>query len=85
MTIAAMRERAHELVDEANDVELVEILAKLEGETDAPWQWHNDEEFLADLDEQVKRIQTGIDRAIPLEEVKANMARMKAERTNARK
>ncbi|GAB3931117.1 hypothetical protein [Mucilaginibacter myungsuensis] len=82
MTIAAMRERAHELVDEANDVELVEILAKLEGEK--ALEWFEDEEFLADLDEQQHRIKSGVDPTIPLNEVNAMFNKLKTQRSQHR-
>ena len=48
MTVAAMREQAHDLINEADEMELVEILAKLKGEVTL--EWYEDENFLAGLD-----------------------------------
>lgn len=79
MTIAAMRERAHELIDEATDGEIPFMLEDLK-KAKEPYKWWEDEEFLADLDERGRRYKTGVDRGYTLEEVKAELEKMKAAR-----
>ncbi|MES2377187.1 MAG: hypothetical protein V4553_11440 [Bacteroidota bacterium] len=47
-----------------------------------PYEWWEDEEFVAELDERVRRYEAGIDRGYTLEETKAKIDQLRQERLN---
>jgi hypothetical protein len=44
--------------------------------------WSEDKEFVAELNERVRRCEEGIDKGVSMAELKASLARMKDERSN---
>ena len=45
--------------------------------------WSDDEEFVAELDERVRRWEEGIDKGVSMGQVKAGLERLKKERSGS--
>jgi hypothetical protein len=71
MTTAAIRERLYDYIRVADDKKVKAIYALLEDQVAPAWEWSQDEEFVAELNERVRRYEAGIDPSFSLEEVKA--------------
>lgn len=72
MTIATLKERIHDMIDvEPDEKKLESIYAILEEQAES-YEWSEDEEFVAELNERVRRAEEGIDRTYSLDEVKAS-------------
>jgi len=81
MTTTAIRERLHSYINDVDDAKIKAIYALFEDQIAPSVNWWEDEEFVAELDERVRRHEQGIDRAVPLEEVKAKLQKMREERS----
>jgi len=81
MTVAAIRERLHDYIKVADDKEIEAIYAIFEDQiVKEPYDWSQDEAFVAELDERVRRYEVGIDRGYSWEELEASIAEMKKKR-----
>jgi hypothetical protein len=80
MTIAAIRERLYDYIRIADDKKVKAIYALLEGEIAPVSDWSEDKDFVAELDERVRRWEEGIDRSFSFEEVKAELKQRRKER-----
>lgn len=79
MTLTALREHIHKAVDTADGKVLESVYALLEGGVAEPYEWSEDEEFVAELNERVRRAEEGIDRVYSLDEVKASFEKWEKE------
>jgi len=79
MTIAAIREKLHNYINEADDEKIINILHIIEDQKTPSSHWSDDKEFVAELDERVRRYEEGIDPAYTLEESKALLSKFKEE------
>jgi len=80
MTTMAIRERLHGYINEADDQQIKAIYELFEDQLSPDVDWSEDEEFVAELNERVRRWEEGIDRGIPIDEVKAKLEQMRKER-----
>jgi hypothetical protein len=81
MTVAAIRERLYDYIRVADDKK-VEAIYNLLGDQIAPVDdWSKDEEFVAELDERVRRYKEGIDPAYTWDELEASIEERKQKRT----
>ncbi len=80
MTIATIREKLHDYIDVADDEKVKAIYTLLEDKIAPPYDWANDEEFVAELDERVRRYKEGIDRAYTWDELEASIEERKQKR-----
>jgi len=80
MTTIAIRERLHGYINEADDQQIKAIYELFEDQLSPDVDWSEDEEFVAELNERVRRWEEGIDRGIPIDEVKAKLEQMRKER-----
>jgi hypothetical protein len=80
MTIAAIREKLHDYINEADEEKVKAIYTLVEGEIIPGPHWANEEEFIADMDERVRRYDEGIDRGYTWDEVEASLAELKKSR-----
>ncbi|HTH83228.1 MAG TPA: hypothetical protein VL490_09850 [Mucilaginibacter sp.] len=80
MTTAAIREKLHEYINEADDKKVEAIYTLLEDQIAPAWEWSEDEEFLAELDERYKRWEDGTDKGRSIDEVKAVLQQLKKDR-----
>ncbi|HVS91218.1 MAG TPA: hypothetical protein VHE59_04240 [Mucilaginibacter sp.] len=70
MTTAAIREKLCDYIKAANDKKVKAIYTILEDQIETePYEWSKDEEFVAELDERVRRYEAGIDRGYSLDEM----------------
>lgn len=76
----AIRERLHGYINEADDQQIKAIYELFEDQLSPDVDWSEDEEFVAELNERVRRWEEGIDRGIPIDEVKAKLEQMRKER-----
>ena len=65
----------------ADDEKVKNIYLLFEDQMAPPVDWSEDEEFVAELDERVRRWEEGIDKGVSMDEVKAGLERLKNERT----
>ncbi|MCR8559247.1 hypothetical protein KXD93_16435 [Mucilaginibacter sp. BJC16-A38] len=79
MTTAAIRERLYDYIRVADDKKIKAIYALLEDQVIPVTDWSEDEEFVAELNERVRRWEEGIDPSYSLAEVKAEMEQLDQE------
>ena len=79
MTTTAIREKLYDYIKVADDEKIKNIYLLFEDQMAPAADWSEDEEFVAELDERVRRWETGIDKGVPIDEVKAGLERLKKE------
>lgn len=77
MTTAAIREKLHEYIDVADDDKIKNIYHLFEDQMAPSVDWSEDDEFVAELDERYRRWEEGIDKGLSIDEVKAELAKLK--------
>jgi hypothetical protein len=82
MTTAAIREKLHDYIRVADDKKVEAIYILLEEQMAPAWEWSEDEEFVAELDERYRRWDQGIDKGRSIDEVKTSLAQLKKDRAN---
>lgn len=81
MTAAAIRERLYDYIRDADDKKIEAIYTLLEDQIVEPYDWSADEEFVAELDERMRRYEAGIDRAYTLDELKTSWDQLEKDRS----
>jgi hypothetical protein len=82
MTTAAIREKLHNYISVADDKKIKAIYTLLEEQIAPAVDWSEDAEFVAELDERVRKHEAGIDPAYTIEETRAWLKEMKFQRTD---
>jgi len=80
MTVAAIKEKLHDYISEADDDKIKALYTLLEDQMNPISEWSDDEEFVAELDERYSRWEHGIDRGYTLDEVKEYLDQQRKER-----
>ena len=80
MTTIAIRERLVDYIRVADDKKVKAIYALLEDQIVPAVDWSEDEDFVAELDERVRRHEVGIDRAHTWDELEAAIEELKKKR-----
>lgn len=73
MTTTTMREKLHDYINDADDKKIASIYALFEDQIGEPTNWYEDDAFLAELEDRVKRYEDGTDQAYSVDEVKASL------------
>lgn len=73
MTTTAIRERLYDYIRDADDKKVEALYVILEGEIVQGYDWSEDESFVAELDEEYKRYEDGIDKGVTLEELEVSL------------
>jgi hypothetical protein len=81
MTTSTIRKKLQEYIKTADDKKIKAIFTLVEGEINNQQNWWEDEDFLDELDERVRRYEAGIDRAYTFEESKAEILKIKTEKS----
>jgi hypothetical protein len=81
MTTATIRERLYDYIRVADDKKVQAIYTLVEDQIVPAVDWSEDEDFVAELDERVRRYEAGIDRAYSWDELEASIAELKKKRT----
>jgi len=81
MTTTAIREKLYDYIRVADDEKIKNIYLLFEDQMAPAVDWSEDEGFVAELDERVRRWEEGIDKGVSMDEVKAGLERLKNERT----
>jgi hypothetical protein len=76
MTTTAIREKLHNYISIADDKKIKAIYTLLEEQIKPVSHWSDDDDFVADLDERVRRYEAGIDPSFSLAEVKAELEKL---------
>jgi hypothetical protein len=76
MTTTAIREKLHNYISMADDEKIKNIYSLFEDQMSPAVDWSEDEKFVAELNERVRRWEEGIDRGVSIEEVKAELERL---------
>ena len=77
MTTKAIREKLQEYIKTADDKKIKAIFTLVESDIEEKYNWWEDEEFVAELDDRVKRYEEGTDKAFTFEEVKEELTKRK--------
>jgi hypothetical protein len=80
MTTTAIREKLHYYINTADDKQIKAIYELFEDQIAPVVDWSEDEEFVKELDERVRRWEQGIDKGYTWDEVKAEIEARKAKR-----
>ncbi len=81
MTVAAIRERLYDYIRIADDKK-IEAIYNLLGDQIVPVDdWSEDEEFVAELNDRVKRWEDGTDQLVSLAEHKVTIEKLDKERS----
>ena len=80
MTITAIRERLYSYIKEADDEKIQNIYDLFEDQMTPATDWWEDKEFVAELDERVRRYKAGIDRAYTWNEIETSISGLKEKR-----
>ena len=75
MDTLTIRQKLHDIIDTADDEKVEEIFIKLIDDTNQPYEWWKDEEFVAELEQISADMDSGKDKGFTLEE---SMAQIKA-------
>ena len=80
MTTAAIREKLYDYIRGADDKKIKAIYTILEDQIVKGNDWSQDVEFIAELDERVKRWEDGTDKAYTWNELEASIKVLKDKR-----
>lgn len=75
MTTIAIREKLYDYIRVADDEKIKNIYLLFEDQMAPAVDWSEDEEFVAELNERVRRWEEGIDKGVSMDEVKAELER----------
>ena len=81
MTTSAIRERLYDYVRVADDKKVKAIYALPEDQIAPAIVWSEDKEFVAELDERVRRYEAGIDRGYTWDELEVSIMELKKKRS----
>jgi hypothetical protein len=81
MTTTAIRGKLYDYIRVADDEKIKNIYLLFEDQMAQAVDWSEDEEFVAELDERVRRWEEGVDKGVSMDEVKAGLERLKNGRT----
>ncbi|HAL83094.1 MAG TPA: hypothetical protein DCO83_13395 [Mucilaginibacter sp.] len=83
MTTATIRERLYDYIRVADDKKVKAIYTLLEDQIVPAADWSEDEDCMAEFNNRIKRWEDGVDKAIPLAEVKAELERLDKEHSTS--
>jgi len=85
MTTEEIRVQLYDIIRYADDKKIEAIYTLLEDKPTEPYEWSEDVEFVAELDERYRRAVEGIDPTYSLDEVKAELNALKNKRSEIAK
>jgi putative addiction module component (TIGR02574 family) len=71
MDTTTIREKLHSFIDTAEDEKVVELLSFVENEPEEKYDHWEDEEFVAEIKSRIDDYESGKDKGLSWEEVKA--------------
>jgi predicted nuclease with TOPRIM domain len=77
MITAVIRERLYDYIRVADDKKIEAIYTLLEDQIIPGYHWSENEEFVAELDERVRRYEAGTDPAFSVEKARSSLNEMK--------
>jgi hypothetical protein len=80
MTVAAIREKLHHYISEVDDSKIKDLYDIFEDQMAPAYEWSEDAEFVAELDERVKRFEDGTDKGFTLQELENSITELKKKR-----
>ena len=81
MTTTAIREKLYEYIKDADDQKIKNLYSIFEDQMAPARDWSEDKDFVAELDERVRRYEAGIDKAYTWDELEESIAELKKKRT----
>lgn len=81
MTVAAIKEKLHDYISEADDDKIKALYTLLEDQMNPSLNWWDDVEFVAELDERAKRLENGTDKGYTWNEVEASLDELRKKRS----
>lgn len=85
MTITAIRERLYDYIRVADDEKLKNIYELFEDQMAPAVDWAQDESFVAELDDRVKRWENGTDPGFSIDEIKESLKELRENRLKGSK
>ncbi len=80
MTTTAIRKRLYDYIRAADEKKIKAIYEIFEGQMAPAVDWFEDEAFVAELDDRVKRYEEGTDRAYTWDELEVSIEELKKKR-----
>jgi hypothetical protein len=77
MTITAIREKLQDYIKTADDKKIKAIFTLVESDIENKYNWWEDEEFVAELDERVQNCVDGKEKGFTLEELDEEIKSLK--------
>jgi hypothetical protein len=81
MTTTAIREKLHDYIRDAEDEKVEALYLILGVEIEQTYSWEKDEEFVAELDERLDKLNSGEDPGRTWGDIEASIAILKSERS----
>jgi hypothetical protein len=81
MTTTVIRKKLQEYIKTADDKKIKAIFTLVESDLNSAQNWWEDKDFVAELNDRVKRYEEGIDIAFTFEEVKEEILRLKSNKS----
>ena len=81
MTTTVIRKKLQEYIKTADDKKIKAIFTLVESDLNSVQNWWEDKEFVAELNDRVKRYEEGIDIAFTFKEVKEEILRLKSNKS----
>jgi hypothetical protein len=81
MTTTVIRKKLQEYIKTADDKKIKAIFTLVESDLNSVQNWWEDKDFVAELNDRVKRYEEGIDIAFTFEEVKEEILRLKSNKS----
>jgi len=82
MTTTAIRARLYDYIRTADDKKIENIYSLFEDQMAPAVDWAKEEDFIAEMDERVRRYEAGLDRTYTMEEVQAELDQLQETREN---
>ena len=77
MTVTAIRAKLQDYIKTADDKKIKAIFTLVEDDIEDKYNWWEDKEFVAELNDRVERYEKGIDKGFTFEEVKEELLNRK--------
>jgi len=81
MKITAIREKLQEYIKTADEKKIKAIFTLVQSDIENEYNWWEDKEFVAELNDRVKRYEEGTDRGYTFEEVKEELLKLKSNKS----
>ena len=80
MTVTAIREKLHDYISNADDDQIKGLYEIFEDQIELGYDWSTDKDFVAELNDPVKKWEDGSESGMTIEQAKLSLQEMKKRR-----